>query len=385
MALRLAIVFASVAMVAACSSSGPAPDVKKRSKEFFSEKHYGPASPRVVQVGQRAPKGGGRQMVGAPYRIAGKTYIPKDNPNYSATGLASWYGEAFHGRKTANGEVYDVVGLTAAHPTMPLPSYARVTNLRNGRSIIVRVNDRGPFAHDRVIDLSQRVAEILGYKQQGTTKVKVDYVGPARMDGMDDQMLLASYRDGRSPADATQSDTVMMAQTMPRLRPQETYAQPVFIPAPTYAPPQPANLPYDPYLGDDPLGPLIMRTGFANGYAAEAAPTPAQQAINQIAIRPDLQAALDRAVEKRAQELGLAPVASAAGTVVQLGSFGNADNAARAVRDFARFGSTAAHQSEVNGRSLTVVTVALGAAVTPEAVISAAADAGLRGAFIIGR
>ncbi len=119
--------------------------------------------------------------------------MPTTNPRYSETGYASWYGEAFHGRLTANGEVYDVNGLTAAHPTLPLPSYARVTNLQNGRSMIVRVNDRGPFAKDRIIDLSSRVADMLDVKDQGTAKVEVDYVGPARMDGRDDKMLLASY------------------------------------------------------------------------------------------------------------------------------------------------------------------------------------------------
>ena len=140
------------------------------------------------------PKGGGHYMVGKPYRVAGRTYIPRDNPRYSKVGLASWYGSAFHGRLTANGEVYDVNGLTAAHPTLPLPSYVRVTNLENGRSLVVRVNDRGPFAHNRLIDVSSRVADMLGFKQQGTAKVRVDYVGPARMDGRDERMLLASYR-----------------------------------------------------------------------------------------------------------------------------------------------------------------------------------------------
>lgn len=110
------------------------------------------ASPRVVSSGP-IPKGGGRAMVGKPYKIAGRWYHPKEDPDYVGVGLASWYGDAFHGRKTANGEVYDMNMLSAAHPTMPLPSYARVTNYSNNRSVIVRVNDRGPFAHGREIDL----------------------------------------------------------------------------------------------------------------------------------------------------------------------------------------------------------------------------------------
>ncbi len=111
-------------------------------------------------------------------------------------GAASWYGDAFHGRLTANGEIYDMTHLTAAHPTMPLPSYARVTNMKNGNSVIVRVNDRGPFAHDRVIDLSRQAAEMLDYTHAGVAQVKVEYVGRAPLDGHDDQYLMASYRPG---------------------------------------------------------------------------------------------------------------------------------------------------------------------------------------------
>ena len=114
--------------------------------------------------------------------------------------MASWYGAAFHGRRTANGEVYDMASLSAAHPTMPLPSYARVTNLENGYSVIVRVNDRGPYHGGRVMDVSSRVADVLDMKAMGTAKVKVDYVGPAPMEGSDDSQLLASLRTDGSPA-----------------------------------------------------------------------------------------------------------------------------------------------------------------------------------------
>ena len=140
------------------------------------------------------PKGGGHKKIGEPYRVAGRIYVPRDYTKYSATGLASWYGGGFHGRHTANGEVYDVADLTAAHPTLPLPSYARVTNLANGRSVVVRINDRGPFKRGRLIDVSATVAEMLDFERAGTTRVKVDYVGPARMDGLDRKQLLASYR-----------------------------------------------------------------------------------------------------------------------------------------------------------------------------------------------
>ena len=154
----------------------------------------------MVEDGQPIPRGGGQYLVGHPYTIAGHTYYPRENPNYSAVGLASWYGDAFHGRRTANGEVYDMRSLSAAHPTMPLPSYARVTNLENGYSVIVRVNDRGPYHGGRVMDVSSRAADVLDFKGTGTARIRVDYIGPAPMEGSDDNELLASLRTDGSPA-----------------------------------------------------------------------------------------------------------------------------------------------------------------------------------------
>ncbi|WP_332065558.1 septal ring lytic transglycosylase RlpA family protein [Bartonella sp. CB189] len=131
-----------------------------------------------------------------PYKIKGKWYYPQNDPTYKRVGEASWYGPYFHGRLTANGEVYDMNLLTAAHPTMPLPSYARVTNLKNGSSIIVRVNDRGPFMKDRIIDLSKQAATMLGYVNAGVTDVKVEYVSEAPANYYDDSYLMASYTLG---------------------------------------------------------------------------------------------------------------------------------------------------------------------------------------------
>ena len=118
----------------------------------------------------------------------------------SAIGMASWYGAEFHGRTTADGEIFDMRSLTAAHRTMPLPSYARVTNLSNGHSIIVRVNDRGPYFGGRMIDVSARVATLLGFNRLGVTKVRLDYVGRAPPAGSDESMLLASLQTGAAPA-----------------------------------------------------------------------------------------------------------------------------------------------------------------------------------------
>jgi rare lipoprotein A len=273
-------------LLAGCSAESNV----KRGKEYFSEKEYGvKASPRVVQLGQPAPKGGGRIVTGKPYKVKDKWYYPDDS-THPETGIASWYGSAFHGRLTANGEVYDINSITAAHPTMPLPSYARVTNLSNGRSIVVRVNDRGPYHADRVIDLSSRVADILDVKSHGTARVKVQYVGPARMDGLDENTLLASYRVGGSandtmiaaaPRPRAHSNVVLASSTVPlpapklkpRFKPDNTgwdsiddviYGEGEQI-APSragYAVPRPAD-------SGDPIGRLIRPGSSVRSYAAD--------------------------------------------------------------------------------------------------------------------
>jgi rare lipoprotein A len=161
-------------------------------------------SARLVEPGAPVPKGGGVHRVGSPYIVAGRVYIPQDNPHYRADGVASWYGSDFHGRSTANGEIFDAEAITAAHPTLPLPSYVRVSNLSNGRSLIVRVNDRGPYAGNRIIDVSKRAAYLLGFTVSGTAWVRVEYVGQAPIEGSDDRVLEATLRqDEPAPAPGT--------------------------------------------------------------------------------------------------------------------------------------------------------------------------------------
>ncbi|RUM96180.1 septal ring lytic transglycosylase RlpA family protein [Pseudaminobacter arsenicus] len=198
----IAVFALSAAFLAACASPAPKTSSKKRSKEYFAESEYGvKASPRVTTARSNLKRGGGRDQLGQPYKVRGKMYYPKEDKNYKKVGGASWYGDAFHGRLTANGEIYDMTHLTAAHPTMPLPSYARVTNLENGSSVVVRVNDRGPYHDGRLIDLSRRAAEMLDYTHAGTAKVQVEYVGRAPLDGRDEQYLMASYRPGNRAPD----------------------------------------------------------------------------------------------------------------------------------------------------------------------------------------
>lgn len=136
-----------------------------------------------VEPGQVTRRGGGTYKVGKPYQIDGRWYVPRHDPAYDNVGIASWYGDNFHARLTANGEVYDMWTLTAAHPTLPLPSYAYVTNLANNRTILVRINDRGPFAYDRIIDLSRTSAHALDLEHKGLARVRVRYAGMAPLSG----------------------------------------------------------------------------------------------------------------------------------------------------------------------------------------------------------
>jgi len=177
------------------------------------------ASARLVEPGEPVPKGGGIYHVGQPYVVAGRVYVPEENPHYSATGVASWYGDEFHGRATANGEIFDADSISAAHPTLPLPSYARVTNLGNGHSIIVRVNDRGPYAANRIIDVSRKTAHLLGFTVRGTAWVRVDYVGRAPIEGSDDRVLEATLREN-APAPAPWDMRLAATSLVPAFPPQ---------------------------------------------------------------------------------------------------------------------------------------------------------------------
>ncbi|WP_315703938.1 MULTISPECIES: septal ring lytic transglycosylase RlpA family protein [unclassified Bradyrhizobium] len=193
-AVRATVAVAACLMVANCASSN-------KFASRLDPKYGVSSSPRVVAFGEPVPKGGGVYRVGKPYTVAGRVYVPEEDVNYRAEGLASWYGDDFHGRLTANGEVFDMGSLTAAHPTLPMPCYARITNLSNGKSLIVRVNDRGPYHENRLIDVSNKAAELLEFKSRGVARVRVEYVGRAPLEGSDDLQLMATLRTG-TPAPA---------------------------------------------------------------------------------------------------------------------------------------------------------------------------------------
>ena len=130
-------------------------------------------------------EGQGYRKIGKPYKIGGRWYTPQEDEDYDEVGKASWYGKRFHGKRTANGERFDKDKMTAAHPTLPLPSYVRVTVVESGKSEVLRVNDRGPFKRGRIIDVSRAAAEKLGFRNAGRAKVRVQYLGPAPVNGQE--------------------------------------------------------------------------------------------------------------------------------------------------------------------------------------------------------
>ena len=366
-ALTVASFATTAALLAACATPQPKSMIHKqsRSKEYFSESEYGvKASPRVATGKYGIKRGGGRDQLGKPYKVRGKWYYPKEDRGYSKVGSASWYGDAFHGRLTANGEIYDTEHLTAAHPTMPLPSYARVTNMATGSSVIVRVNDRGPYHDGRIIDLSKRAAEMLGYAQVGTAKVKVDYVGRAPIDGDDEPYLMASYHPGNRAPDPSDGLPTGVMIAMNGSTPTLSDARPA-IPFPGQltdsTPPQPVlaaqassfdgiALPdFGPIVPERPDVALAPRAPFAMAslsYADERV----ERAANAFeAFDRGNMTSSDPAEAWKRSNPG-AGQAGASKNYVAAGSYENATEANRVAGQLAVFGKTEVERSEFDGK-----------------------------------
>ncbi|TIQ35424.1 MAG: septal ring lytic transglycosylase RlpA family protein [Mesorhizobium sp.] len=390
--LRRAPAFAlcalSAVLLAGCTST-PQPkgmvDKRPRSKEYFAESEYGvKASPRVAFM----RRGGGRDQLGKPYQVRGKWYYPKEDRHYAKVGLASWYGDAFHGRLTANGEVYDTAQLTAAHPTMPLPSYARVTNLDTGSSVIVRVNDRGPYHEGRIIDVSQRAAQMLDYDKVGTARVKVEYVGRAPLDGNDDQYLMASYRPGNNrpdpsdglptgvmvamngPSPSMQTDAPPAAVPFPGQLTnsgQAFAAQPGLSEQPTVQPTMSAQAPGASDVALPDFGPIVperpgLRPEFRLPPNSPFAMASLSYADDERVNRADVFAALDGSGMspadilqswKKSNPQGQAP----ASDYVAAGSFDDAAEAKRVAAALEPFGRTEIQRTELDGNDWYAVNV----------------------------
>ena len=301
---------------------------------------------RLVEIGQSAPKGGGHFKIGEPYEIDGVRYVPKEDVAYNRTGVASWYGDLFHGRLTSNGEIFDMERLTAAHPTLPLPIFVEVTNLENGLSAVLRVNDRGPFRRGRVIDVSKRAAEVLGFKRAGTANVRVRYLRKADLEGDDgferDYLSVRGY-------------SAYAGTTGPNGMPEVEIA---------VGPPGPPKLP-----------PLPDRPDRAAIAVALSAPKPAAIPAADAGGLADVQTT---------GSIGPTALAAPQGPMIQAGFFKNQANAQRARSMLAEVGPV--EIAPIVDRGEIYYRVRVGPfvdGITAAAALSDVADAGYQGAKII--
>ena len=281
--------------------------------------------------------GRGRFKVGNPYVIDGTTYTPQEDYSYDETGVASWYGPGFHGRYTANGEVYDQTQLTGAHRTLPMPSLVRVTNLDNGKSIVVRINDRGPFARSRIMDMSSRSADLLDFKRAGTAKVRVQILSEESRAIAEAARAKGSYDPGNLP---TTSQTVAVAAAS-NVGIGPTDSSPVAATstkveaeslAPLVIPEQPVVASSHKIIPEVP--PSIAPQG--------QVPTPQQ--IMKLQVREA------KGTYYPEQTVQQSPPLAGAKIYVQAGAFSSLENAQRLQKSLNQFGSSSISEAEVGGR-----------------------------------
>lgn len=292
----------------------------------------------------QAPGGGGSGLptsgiykIGKPYQVNGVWYYPAEDFNYDETGVASWYGPGFHAKNTANGEIYDQNELTAAHKTLPMPSLVRVTNLDNGRSVVVRVNDRGPYANGRVIDMSRRGAQLLGFEGSGTAKVRVQILAE------ESRAIAAAARQG-TPVPILAETDGPVPKPVPRARIEVA----------------------------GPAGPTTGKP--AAGNVGVPVPPPATVAGSMVEGR-FVPAPLVSQMPVRGQE----------NLYVQVGAFGSAENVARARARLAALGQPANVSSTRSGK-LTLQRVRVGpldSVDRADAVLNQIIQAGLTEAKIV--
>jgi rare lipoprotein A len=255
----MAVTALGCAGLVACATPEPRLPIYKSSQSSSARPYSGPPAPGSTK---------GLRGTEKPYQIRGIWYYPKADPNYDEKGIGSWYGEQFHNRRTANGEIFDMDLPSAAHKTLPLPSIVEVTNLDNGRKMKVRVNDRGPFVGDRIIDLSKAAADQLGYQRSGVARVRVRYVGPAGKTPFDERRIIASAPPPLEPRYAPPPKARVYATGLPP-------AQPAYDDPP---PPKTAEPEFNPSVPvvDAPPAPVtasyrVQAGSFANRDNAERA------------------------------------------------------------------------------------------------------------------
>ncbi|MDE2488324.1 MAG: septal ring lytic transglycosylase RlpA family protein [Alphaproteobacteria bacterium] len=375
--LKLAVVAAAGASLAACASVHP---------EYATS--LSPHAPRVVP-------GGGGYKIGAPYQVGGVWYVPREQPDYDKVGVASWYGDQFNLKATANGEIFDKNIPSAAHPTLPLPSLVEVTNLDNGRKLVVRVNDRGPYVGGRIIDLSEAAAHELGYERAGLAHVRVRYIGPAPLYGQDSlryakaepspQMKLAARAP--RPAPVTSSAGSFTRREAPHVLGQAVgkVAEVVLTSAPAPAAPS--------MIVESRLAPLTGKALPDLMPHAEAAPSAAPQTpvAEQVALAspksqipsPQMAQAPARSAADAARLAQSAPAAVASDFKIQVGAFADPDNADRAVAMLARTGRASIVPMTRNGTTLYRVVLEAANEDEAEALRQRVAQAGFGDAQVI--
>lgn len=297
-------------------------------------------------IGQSSRNGQGVYKVGEPYEIAGVWYAPAEDYRYNETGIASYYGgestgKDFHGKFTANGEIYDQNALTAAHRTLPMPSLVRVTNLENGRALVLRVNDRGPFARGRIIDVSRRSAQLLGFEGRGTARVRVEILPDESR-----QLKLAMLQQGQTPAQTAQTTTP--AGTTVAAAPRGSVASDALPPPPGARSAGPvASQPLPPPAASIPAG-ASEGPAIRSGPPVSRPATPGAgsgQLPNEVAALP---VPLQASAAPTLRQLPVRPTS----LYVQAGAFASYDNAKRLGVELERFGRTQVQSINVGGQSL---------------------------------
>ncbi|GJL84772.1 MAG: hypothetical protein DHS20C02_05470 [Micavibrio sp.] len=284
----------------------------------------------------------GNFKVGSPYKVMGQWYQPQEDYSYVETGIASWYGPGFHGKKTANGETFNMNELTAAHKTLQLPSLVRVTNLENGRSVVVRVNDRGPFKRGRIIDMSKRGAELLDFKNSGVAKVRVQVLAE------ESKKIANAARRGEN----TRGYEVAINKQTSKRRPAPASTQPAVERG------QPREIYQEASLQSKPVERAMLPPPDVPGHTTREGIFYPDQIVEQ------------------------APVSNT-NMYVQAGAFADRANAQKLAQKLAPFGKAKVYPANVNGQQFFRVRIPASDVQSADAILSRLANAGNGDAIII--
>ena len=325
-----------------------------------------PASDRAPQTGTK----NGYYKIGNPYQIGGVTYYPKEDYAYKEIGTASWYGSDFHNGMTANGETYDMHSLTAAHRTLPLPSIVRVTNLQNGRSLVLRVNDRGPFVNDRIIDVSMAAAQLLDFKDKGTTQVQVEIL-PEESRALRDELLGKKTENKPAPASNDEPSAPKQLTVMPASDVRQTAMATAPLVVQNAADKKPVQT-YNTWDADLPKA------------QAQKVVVEEQKPVKQAVAKQPVAVKKTVSVKKAAVPVAVVAVSDVApGYYVQVGAFSTEENARKMAGKVSSFGSPVISTVDVRGKTLYRVRIPAENAERAVAVLDSVTAEGISGARLV--